>query len=164
MTVTRRRRWLLGSGDGGRGVGDDCVVCVQCVFKVNNASKACWDSQLVTQQLGGHCEIKKERMKSYVDRVRELGNQFSQMAVEQIARMENQRANFLAKIGSSLIDCRQWKITVLGVGKGEQVLAISDNPKKEGNRNKRGRKRSWRGERDSTTWLMEHYTEKHSCQ
>lgn len=51
------------------------------------------------------------------------------MIVEQIARMENQRANFLAKIGSSIIDCRQRKITMLGVGKGEQVLAISDNPK-----------------------------------
>lgn len=90
--------------------------------------KACSDSQLVTQQLGGHCEIKEERMKSYVDRVRELGNQFSQMTVEQIARTENQRADFLAKIESSLIDCRERTITVLGVGIGEQVLAISDDP------------------------------------
>lgn len=36
--------------------------------------KAYSDSQLVTQQLGAYCEIKEGRMKSYVDRVRELEN------------------------------------------------------------------------------------------
>lgn len=49
------------------------------------------------------------------------------MTIKQIARTENQRADFLAKIGSSLIDCRERKFTMLGVGKEEQVFAISDN-------------------------------------
>lgn len=54
-------------------------------------------------------------MKSYADQVRELESQFNQMTIEQIAQTENQRADFLAKIGSSLIDCRKRQITVLGI-------------------------------------------------
>lgn len=46
--------------------------------------------------------------------------------MEQIARTENQRADFLAEIGSSLIDCMERKITVMGVGKVDPVFAISD--------------------------------------
>lgn len=90
--------------------------------------KAYSDSQLVAQQLGGHCEIKEDIMKSYVDQIKELEKWFTQITVEQIARSENQRADFLAKIGSSLIYCIERKITVLGVGRGEPVFAISDDP------------------------------------
>lgn len=77
--------------------------------------KAYSDSQLVAQQLGGHCEIKEDRVKSYADQIKEMEKRFTQITIEQIARSENQRADFLAKIGSSLIDCRERKITVLGV-------------------------------------------------
>lgn len=48
------------------------------------------------------------------------------MTIEKIAGTENQRADFLAKIGSSLIDCRERKITVMGLGIGDSVFAISD--------------------------------------
>lgn len=77
--------------------------------------KAYTDSQLVTQQLGEKCEIKEERMKSYADQVRELESQFNQMTIEQIAQTESQRADFLAKIGNSLIDFRKRQIFVLGI-------------------------------------------------
>lgn len=48
------------------------------------------------------------------------------MTIEKIAGIENQRADFLAKIGSSLIDCKERKITVMGLGRGDSVFAISD--------------------------------------
>lgn len=64
------------------------------------------NSQL-TQQLSGQCEVKEERMRAYVEKVKELENQFQGMNIEHIARTKNQRADFLAKIGSSLIDSRE---------------------------------------------------------
>lgn len=76
------------------------------------------NSQLVTQQFG-QCKVKEDRMKTYVEKVRELENRFNGMSIEHIARTENQRADFLAKIGSSLID-------VMGVGRGDHVFAIFD--------------------------------------
>lgn len=74
------------------------------------------DSQLVTQQLSRQCQVKEERMKAYVDKVQELENQFQGMIIEHIARTKNQRADFLAKIHSSLIDSRERRIIVMGVG------------------------------------------------
>lgn len=67
-------------------------------------------------------------MKSYADQIKEMEKRFTQITIEQIARSENQRTDFLAKIGSSLIDCRERKITVLGVERKEPVFAISNNP------------------------------------
>lgn len=58
-------------------------------------------------------------MKTYVEKVRELENRFNGMSIEHIARTENQRADVLAKIGSSLID-------MMGVGRGDHMFAIFD--------------------------------------
>lgn len=40
---------------------------------------------------------------------------------------DNRKADFLAKIGRSLLDYREWKIAVLGIGKEALVLAISQD-------------------------------------
>lgn len=56
----------------------------------------------------------------------EMEQRFQNLQIEQIPRDDNQKAVFLAKIGSSLLDCRERKITVLGIGRDEHVLTISD--------------------------------------
>lgn len=45
----------------------------------------------------------------------EMEQRFQNLQIEQIPRDDNQKAVFLAKIGSSLLDCRERKITVLGI-------------------------------------------------
>lgn len=44
-------------------------------------------------------------MQSYVEQVRDLEAKFQSLKFEQISREKNQEADFLAKIGSSLMDC-----------------------------------------------------------
>ncbi|XP_012830533.1 PREDICTED: uncharacterized protein LOC105951629 [Erythranthe guttata] len=71
------------------------------------------DSQLVIHQLEGDYEIKNERMKSYVNKARAVQETFEVCTMHQIPRNDNQRADFLAKVGSSVADCVERKITIL---------------------------------------------------
>lgn len=79
------------------------------------------------QQVGGQCEVKDNWMKSNVEKVKELEAKFQVMKIEQISQEDNRHADFLEKIGSLMLDCRERKITVMGVEKEEQVLAIYDD-------------------------------------
>lgn len=71
--------------------------------------------------------MKDNWMKSNVEKVKELEAKFQVMKIEQISQEDNRHADFLEKIGSLMLDCRERKITVMGVEKEEQVLAIYDD-------------------------------------
>ncbi|XP_012834226.1 PREDICTED: uncharacterized protein LOC105955073 [Erythranthe guttata] len=71
------------------------------------------DPQLVIHQMEGDYEIKNDRMRSYVNKVRAVQEAFEACTICQIPRNDNQRADFLAKIGSSVIDCVERKISIL---------------------------------------------------
>ncbi|XP_012827722.1 PREDICTED: uncharacterized protein LOC105949002 [Erythranthe guttata] len=71
------------------------------------------DSQLVIHQLEGDYEVKNDRMKGYVNKARAVQETFEACTVHQLPRSDNQRADFLAKIGSSVVDCVERKITIL---------------------------------------------------
>ncbi|XP_012842286.1 PREDICTED: uncharacterized protein LOC105962516 [Erythranthe guttata] len=71
------------------------------------------DSQLVIHQLEGDYETKNDRMKSYVNKARAVQETFEVCTMHQIPRNDNQRADFLAKVGSSVVDCIERKITIL---------------------------------------------------
>lgn len=77
------------------------------------------DSQLVTQQLLGKCEVREKRMLEYVEKVRSLKNEFESFEIKQIPQEKNRKAYYLANIGSSMTDCHERKITVFGVGKAK---------------------------------------------
>ncbi|XP_012833996.1 PREDICTED: uncharacterized protein LOC105954857 [Erythranthe guttata] len=71
------------------------------------------DSQLVIHQLEGDYEVKNDRMKGYVNKARAIQETFKACTVHQIPRNDNQQADFLAKIGSSVVDCVERKISIL---------------------------------------------------
>ncbi|XP_012840476.1 PREDICTED: protein NYNRIN-like [Erythranthe guttata] len=71
------------------------------------------DSQLVVQQMKGIFETKDERMGDYCDKVRKLSAGFRRITLEQIPRSENERADFLARVGSLSTECESRKITIL---------------------------------------------------
>lgn len=50
------------------------------------------------------------------------------MEIHQIPMDENQKADFLSKVGSSMVDTTERKITVFGIGRGLQILTITDEP------------------------------------
>ncbi|XP_012833285.1 PREDICTED: uncharacterized protein LOC105954155 [Erythranthe guttata] len=71
------------------------------------------DSQLVVQQFNGVFETKDERMGEYCVRAKRLAEKFHRMTLRQIPREENEKADFLAKIGSMSTDCTSRKVTIL---------------------------------------------------
>ncbi|XP_074590619.1 uncharacterized protein LOC141846475 [Curcuma longa] len=60
------------------------------------------DSQLVDQQIKGTFEIRNERLKRYAEAVGKLKAEFQEVVVQKVPRADNQRADYLAKLASSL--------------------------------------------------------------
>lgn len=67
-------------------------------------------------------------MRDYVRRVEILKERFQQLEIRQIPRDENQRADFLSKVVSSMIDATERKITLFGVDQALQVMTVTDGP------------------------------------
>ncbi|XP_012848582.1 PREDICTED: uncharacterized protein LOC105968491 [Erythranthe guttata] len=71
------------------------------------------DSQLVVQQMKGVFETKDERMGDYCDKAKRLSSNFRRIILKQIPRSENERADFLARVGSLSTECGSRRITIL---------------------------------------------------
>ncbi|KAK4389739.1 hypothetical protein Sango_2310900 [Sesamum angolense] len=61
------------------------------------------DSQLVINQLKGMYEVEEERMKEYLQAIGELTGLLKIFQLHQIPRAENAKADYLARLASSLI-------------------------------------------------------------
>ena len=59
------------------------------------------DSQLIISQVNGTCEVKEERMKKYLHKVKRLVKKFKEASFVQVPREENIEANALAKAVSA---------------------------------------------------------------
>ncbi|XP_073120613.1 uncharacterized protein [Henckelia pumila] len=77
------------------------------------------DSQLIVSQVNGKYEAKKDKMLGYLTQVNELLSCLDNYDVKQIPRMENESADRLAKLASSLANIDNRKITLLTYGKEE---------------------------------------------
>ncbi|XP_073131758.1 uncharacterized protein [Henckelia pumila] len=64
------------------------------------------DSQLVAQQVNGSYEVKSEKLKQYMRAVEESRSLFDEVMFEQIPRENNEKADSLVKMASSL---HNWK-------------------------------------------------------
>ncbi|XP_074556805.1 uncharacterized protein LOC141812691 [Curcuma longa] len=64
----------------------------------------CSDSQLVSQQIEGKCEVKNDRLRKYVEGFSKLKQEFQVVILQKIPRSENSKADELAKIASSLTE------------------------------------------------------------
>ncbi|KAL0345043.1 UNVERIFIED_CONTAM: Transposon Ty3-I Gag-Pol polyprotein [Sesamum radiatum] len=64
--------------------------------------EACSDSQLVVNQVKGDFEAKEKRMAQYLDLIRTFGQTFEKFELKRIPRSENEEADQLAKLASSL--------------------------------------------------------------
>ncbi|KAL0434020.1 UNVERIFIED_CONTAM: Ribonuclease HI [Sesamum latifolium] len=62
------------------------------------------DSQLITKQMEDEYEVKEERMKDYLQKIKGLTSQLNGFQVHQIPRTENAKADYLAKLASSMIN------------------------------------------------------------
>ena len=58
------------------------------------------DSQLVIGQVNGMCEAREERMKKYMEKVKQCIKGFTTTQFQQIPREENTKADVLAKTAS----------------------------------------------------------------
>ncbi|KAL0411420.1 UNVERIFIED_CONTAM: Ribonuclease HI [Sesamum latifolium] len=70
------------------------------------------DSQLITKQMEGEYEVKEERMEDYLQEIKALTGRLNDFQLHQIPRTENAKANYLAKLASSMINCSTRNITV----------------------------------------------------
>ena len=59
------------------------------------------DSQLIIVQVNGTCEVKEERMKKYLNKVKWLVKKFKEASFIQVPREENIEANALEKVAST---------------------------------------------------------------
>ena len=59
------------------------------------------DSQLIISQVNGTCEVKEERMKKYLHKVKRLVKKFKEASFVQVPREENIEANALVKAAST---------------------------------------------------------------
>ncbi|KAL0399746.1 UNVERIFIED_CONTAM: hypothetical protein Sradi_2317900 [Sesamum radiatum] len=75
--------------------------------------EACSDSQLVVNQVKGDFEAKEKRMAQYLDLIRTFGQTFEKFELKRIPRSENEEADQLAKLASSLTIMRDRSITLL---------------------------------------------------
>ncbi|XP_059627710.1 uncharacterized protein LOC132270548 [Cornus florida] len=76
-------------------------------LKVENALgveqlKVYTDSQLVAGQVQAEYEARDEKMKSYLQKVKELKNHFQRFSIHQIPREENGKADALARLATAL--------------------------------------------------------------
>ena len=60
------------------------------------------DSQLVSKQVGKSYQTKDDRMKKYLGIVERLVDKFENFEIKQISREDNQQADALANLGSTL--------------------------------------------------------------
>ena len=59
------------------------------------------DSQLIINQVNGMCEVKEDRMKKYLNKVKQLIKKFKETSFVQLLREENMEADALAKAASA---------------------------------------------------------------
>ena len=52
-------------------------------------------------QVNGTCETKEERMKKYLNKVKQLVKKFKEASFLQVSKEENMKANALAKVAST---------------------------------------------------------------
>ncbi|KAL0378387.1 UNVERIFIED_CONTAM: Ribonuclease HI [Sesamum radiatum] len=81
------------------------------------------DSQLITKQMEGEYEVKAERMKGYLQKIKGLTNRLNGFQLHQIPRIENAKADYLAKLASSMINCSIRNITVRALTKNPPSIA-----------------------------------------
>lgn len=79
------------------------------------------ESQLVVQQVQEEFETRDERMIRYAERVRNLISSFAHCELTQMLREKNQRADFLAKVGSSAIGGENRKIELILAGRNKAI-------------------------------------------
>ncbi|XP_073025237.1 uncharacterized protein [Primulina eburnea] len=84
------------------------------------------DSQLVVNQVLGDCEAKEIKMKGYLTKVNELLTCLENFEVKQIPRTENNTADRLVKLGSSITIIDNIKITLLSYDKDESEVGDLD--------------------------------------
>ncbi|XP_073121874.1 uncharacterized protein [Henckelia pumila] len=77
------------------------------------------ESQLIVSQVNGNYEAKEDKMFGYLTQVNELLSRLDSYDVKQMPRMENESADRLAKLASSLANIDNRKITFLTYGKEE---------------------------------------------
>ncbi|KAI3468832.1 hypothetical protein Pfo_025495 [Paulownia fortunei] len=92
------------------------------------------DSRLVMQQVRGEFMSKEKRMRSYVEQVSQLKEQFTKIDLNHIPRAENVKADYLAKIASSTTDCKTRKITLLTAYQHSMVIEIASMEEKDDRR------------------------------
>ena len=59
------------------------------------------DSQLIINQVNGTCEVKEDRMKKYLSRVKQLVKNFKEANFIQLLREENMETDVLVKAASA---------------------------------------------------------------
>ena len=57
--------------------------------------------QLIIGQVNGTCEVKEERMKKYLNKMKRLVKEFKEASFFQVPREENMKADALAKVASA---------------------------------------------------------------
>ncbi|KAL0411971.1 UNVERIFIED_CONTAM: hypothetical protein Slati_3786800 [Sesamum latifolium] len=70
------------------------------------------DSQLVVKQVEDTYKAKEESMIQYLQQIADLKTKFHHFQIIQIPREENDKADSLSKLASSLEDCRTRHITI----------------------------------------------------
>ncbi|XP_073121764.1 uncharacterized protein [Henckelia pumila] len=75
------------------------------------------DSQFIVSQVNGNYEAKEDKMLGYLTQLNELLSRLDSYDLKQIPRVENESADRLAKLASSLANIDNRKITFLTYGK-----------------------------------------------
>ncbi|XP_073152697.1 uncharacterized protein [Henckelia pumila] len=75
------------------------------------------DSQLIVSQVNGNYEAKEDKMLEYLTQVNELLSRLDNYDIKQIPRGENESADRLSKLASSLANIDNREITFLTYGK-----------------------------------------------
>ncbi|KAL0413333.1 UNVERIFIED_CONTAM: Ribonuclease HI [Sesamum radiatum] len=83
------------------------------------------DSQLVTKQVEGEYEVKEKRMKKYLQEIGELTSRLRNFQLHQIPTTENTKADYLARLASSLVDYNTHSITIKTFVKNSLKLDIA---------------------------------------
>ncbi|CAA0840487.1 RNase H family protein, partial [Striga hermonthica] len=87
------------------------------------------DSQLMVGQFQEGFEVREERMMKYVEEIKKLRGEFDSFELIQIPRGENGRADLLAKMAQSLVDCKSRSLTLLHMEKSvveKEVVEIEE--------------------------------------
>ncbi|XP_074561342.1 uncharacterized protein LOC141817608 [Curcuma longa] len=86
------------------------------------------DSQLVAQQVEGNFEVKNDRLKRYAEVVAKMKTTFMEVTLHKIPRAENNKADGLAKMASSLSDWSEEGLAtqVAFVAQIEQTTVVTE--------------------------------------